>query len=323
MTNKLFLITLLATTALSLAKTYADFGTCGDDCNWSFNETTKTLTITGSGEMKDYGPKGDVIMGNVDIQAQLNIRPWNDIASEVENVVVSGLNSVGARAFQRMENLKNITISDSVTAVYRAFAAYDDGLTSITLPNSITTIGDHAFTCLFHLENINIPDSVTSIGAKAFYASRNLENLVIPDGVTSIGDGAFNESSAVIYCTATSPCAGKGSENIVPYQREGGVYVLDGKYYLTATDMASSTNECTKILNECKRDVLEAKGICQGSSCDNFIQSDGQYMLKFGGKTYQNINALLRGDYDRRRIYTIEEANFVAGDKNRVSITYR
>ena len=49
----------------------------------------------------------------------------------------------------------------------------------------------------------------------------------------------------------------------------------------------------------------------------------GGYLLKVGSKTYQNINALLRGDYDRRRIYTIEEANFVAGDKNRVSIKYR
>ena len=87
--------------------------------------------------------------------------------------------------------------------------------------------------------------------------------------------------------------------------------------------MAGGTNECKKELGECKRAVLEAKGICQGSSCDTFIQSDGQYMLKYNGKTYQDINALLKGDYDKRRIYTIEEANFVAGDKNRVSITYK
>ena len=110
---------------------------------------------------------------------------------------------------------------------------------------------------------------------------------------------------------------------MIPYEKQGGVYILDGKYYYSGSDMANTTNECKKALGECKRDVLEAKGICQGSACDTFIQSDGNYMLKYNGKTYQSINDLLKGNYDKRRIYTVEEANFVAGERNTVTIKYR
>ena len=72
--------------------------------------------------------------------------------------------------------------------------------------------------------------------------------------------------------------------------------------------------------------VLQNKGLCSDltGDCKAFVDTAkaGQ-MLKIGSKTYQSINDLLKGNYDKRRIYTIEEANFVAGKVNRVSIKYR
>ncbi len=332
--NKKQFVKILSFMMFVCFKVSADnMSSCGENCSWSFDETTHTLMISGTGDMKNYGPVGDHdILSAEEKAALLASRPWHNIASEVENVVVSGVTSIGARAFQRMDNLQNITISDSVTSVYRAFLAFDNSLTSITLPNSITSIEPHAFSSLYNLESINIPESVTYIGDKAFDAAKSLISMIIPDSVTSIGDDAFDRTTATIYCASSSPCAGKGSENIVPYERQGGVYILDGKFYTSLENMqkdisreAEDTNDytCGTDKNKCKRDVLEAKGICQGSACDTFIQSDGNYMLKYNGKTYQSINDLLKGNYDKRRIYTIEEANFVAGDKNRVSIKYR
>ena len=87
-----------------------------------------------------------------------------------------------------------------------------------------------------------------------------------------------------------------------------------GRYYLLTFFILPFSNNWS---------ILEAKGICQGAACDTFIQSDGNYMLKYNGKTYQSINDLLKGNYDKRRIYTVEEANFVAGDRNTVTIRYR
>ena len=285
----------------------------GNTANCEYQIVDGTLTIRGTGE------NGNIGWWRVDNYTYA-YSPW--AGQTFENIIIEdSIKDLGYQSFYGSTCANTIIIPDSVQKISND-AFKNAKISGFVLPDGITSIGGRGFSGT-PITEIEIPDTVTQIGINAFANTKKLNSLVIPDGVTSIGDGVFNGSSAVIYCAATSPCEGKGSENIVPYQREGGVYVLGGKYYLTATDMAGGTNTCNKELNECKRDVLEAKGICQGSSCDTFIQSDGNYMLKYDGKTYQNINALLRGDYDRRRIYTIEEANFVAGDKNRVSITYR
>ena len=320
---------------------------CGIDCSWSYDTTTHTLTVTGSGDMMNYGPIGDQNMGTQEIYAALETRPWNDIASEVEHVIVSGVTSVGARTFQRMDNLTSIDIADSVTSVYRAFLAYDSSLTSITLPDSITSIEPHAFTCLANLESINIPDSVTSIGEKAFYGSTSLTSLVVPDTVTSIGEGAFTSSLATIYCVASSPCLEKGSDNIVPYMkdRSGAFALIDAEgnilkdeygnnlYYFSTNDMVNREHACTSGYETCaqhalnlKAEQLAAKGVlCADlSSCQALVAEDyAGNILKVNGKEYASLNDLLKGNYIPKRIYSIKEANEVAGKKNKVMIRYR
>ncbi|MBR6327641.1 MAG: leucine-rich repeat protein, partial [Alphaproteobacteria bacterium] len=184
-----------------------------------------------------------------------------------------------------------------------------------------------------NLQNINIPDSVTYIGDRAFWGATALTDIIIPESVTSLGTEIFAGGvTATVYCHKDLNCSGQGTENIVTYDKQGGVYMIGDKYYTSLenmqNDISRASNDttdytCGTDLNACKRSVLESKGICQGEACDAFIQSDGNYMLKYQGKTYQSINDLLKGNYDRRRIYTVEEANFVAGERNTVTIRYR
>ncbi|MBQ9339011.1 MAG: hypothetical protein IJS13_01615 [Paludibacteraceae bacterium] len=56
---KLKLLTLLLAFAAVLSLHAQTSGSCGDNLNWSYNETTKTLTITGSGAMTDYAAAAD------------------------------------------------------------------------------------------------------------------------------------------------------------------------------------------------------------------------------------------------------------------------
>ncbi len=276
-------------------------GSCGatdEDCHYDLYEDGH-LEISGTGEMTDW----NYSVGNP--------APWAPDSSQgtspVTSVNINGITKVGLWAFLWCNNLTDVQIGDSVK-----------------------TIAHGAFEQTGSIGTLVIPESVELINSLAFSFHGN-GTIVIEGNPKLNGESFLNTGGATIYCQKNLDCLNKGvrdgvdySGGIVSYTKEGGVYILeDGKKFLSAADMADGTNICPKELNECKRDVLEAKGICQGSSCDTFIQSDGQYMLKFGGKTYQDINALLKGDYDRRRIYTIEEANFVAGDKNRVSIKYR
>ncbi|MBR1915926.1 MAG: leucine-rich repeat domain-containing protein [Alphaproteobacteria bacterium] len=302
---------------------YFDCGTTGDVKWYLTNDKTK-LIFSGQGETAtNYAEEVNPYYDGVENKAGRRVNaPWGQYNNTVTDIEVkegvTGVSWIGLG----FEHVTNVSLPSTLEVLGEGALNRTYALQNVDFPDSLKVIGDGA---LFHtgVTNIIIPDSVKTIdtsGIKYSYA----ETIIIPDSVTSIADNTFLSSAATIYCTSASPCVGKGSENIVAYEKQGGVYILeDGTKFLSAADMASGTNICNKELNECKRNVLEAKGICQGSSCDTFIQSDGNYMLKFGGKTYQSINDLLKGNYDRRRIYTIEEANFVAGDKNRVSIKYR
>ncbi len=81
-------------------------GDCGEDLFWSFDEETKVLTITGTGEMWNYYaiPKFEA--------------PWLDHVENIREIVLpEGLTYIGCTAFINCKNLQSLNIPDSVTGV--------------------------------------------------------------------------------------------------------------------------------------------------------------------------------------------------------------
>ena len=194
-------------------------GTCGDNVTWMYSETTRTLTIFGSGNMFNYA------------------RGWFNNYTDVNKVVIeSGISSIGSYVFQNCSGLTSITIPNSVTSI-EGHAFYADrgcsSLASITIPNSVTRIGDAAFWGCCRLTSITIPNSVTRIenhafgcssltsitvesGNSIYYSSDNCNaiiekatnslilgcrNTAIPNSVTSIGQCAFSGCSSLTSIT--------------------------------------------------------------------------------------------------------------------------
>ena len=58
-----------------------------------------------------------------------------------------------------------------------------------------------------------------------------------------------------------------------------------------------------------------------GSKIKFYEQKGNEYF--YNGKFYKNPSDIASGNYDKKRIYTIDEANAVAGDVNTVRIKYR
>ena len=180
----------------------ADYsGYCGDKVTYYYEEITKTLTISGQGEMTDY------------YKSSSPVSPWRGI--EIKKVVIGdGVTSIGSYAFYGCSSMTSVNIPNSVTFIgHNAFEdcsgltsltigngvksigyeAFSDcsGLTSLTIGNSVTNIGNEAFICCSGLTSLTIGNSVTSIGRCAFANCHLLTSVDIPNSVESIGESAF------------------------------------------------------------------------------------------------------------------------------------
>jgi len=141
--------------------------------------------------------------------------------------------SIDEYAFEDCDNLKSITIPDSVTSISKGVFAKCSSIESITIPfvgasrdettntsfsyifspysvpeslktvviTGGTSIADSAFSKCRSLTSITIPNSVTSIGAWAFHECWSLTSITIPDSVTSIGSDAFYGCSSLTSIT--------------------------------------------------------------------------------------------------------------------------
>ena len=186
-------------------------GTCGYNLiTWVLTEDG-TLTISGSGNMKDYSSS--------------SVAPWYSNRTKILSVVVEpgvesvgnyafyaclklasvslpgGVKSVGQSAFQDCAKLTAVEIPEGVTSIgYRAFYGCS-GLTSVTIPEGVTSIGSSAFSGCRSLTSVTIPEGVTSIDYQAFYGWSSLTSVTIPEGVTSIGSSAFDGCSSLTSVT--------------------------------------------------------------------------------------------------------------------------
>ncbi|MBQ1377708.1 MAG: leucine-rich repeat domain-containing protein, partial [Lachnospiraceae bacterium] len=106
----------------------ATSGKCGTNATWSYENGT--LTISGTGEMRDYSS---------------GAQPWKDYRYEIVKVVVNeGIINVGESAFNGASNLKEVILADSIKRIGTvAFSGCK--FESIELPKYLTYLGWGAF----------------------------------------------------------------------------------------------------------------------------------------------------------------------------------
>lgn len=97
-----------------------------------------------------------------------------------EIIIPMGIPSIGDGAFVRCENLKNITISDSVIFIGNIVFSECRKLTSITIPKSVKRIGDGAFAECINLLSVVILNSEISIGVDVFFGCEKLSQITLP-----------------------------------------------------------------------------------------------------------------------------------------------
>jgi len=182
-----------------------------DNLTWTL-DADGTLTISGTGAMKDYdyynnpspaSQKKDSVKKVVIEDGVTSIRnsAFYDCNSLTSITIPNSVTSIGAYAFSNCYYLTNITIPNSVTSIENYAFRSCSSLTSITIPDSVTSIGELAFYSCDSLTSITISNSVTSIGERAFAYCSSLTSITIPDSVTSIGEAAFAGCSSLTSIT--------------------------------------------------------------------------------------------------------------------------
>ncbi|MCQ2449859.1 MAG: leucine-rich repeat domain-containing protein, partial [Clostridia bacterium] len=176
-------------------------GKCGNNLTWSYNTSTATLTISGTGTMTDYS---SLNIGNY-TSVYVTNAPWQSYYNTMKTVVIeNGVTTIGYSAFRGCTGLTSITIPDSVTTIGEQAFDGCTGLTSVTIGNSVTTIGDYAFYDCTGLTSITIGNSVTTIGYRAFYGCTGLTGVYITD-VAAWCSISFDRNAYDIDFTTSNP----------------------------------------------------------------------------------------------------------------------
>ena len=164
---------------LPLVASADDGGSCGENVSWHYVESTKILTISGTGKMDDL--------------SQYN-RPWGNYVEDIAHVIIKdGVKSIGQSAFMHCKSLNSVNIGDSVKIIgFDAFLGCHS-LTSVKMGKSVEMIVNGAFTWCDALTSITLPESLTSIDDKAFNYCKSLTSITIPKNVRRIGTEVFAE----------------------------------------------------------------------------------------------------------------------------------
>ena len=214
---KKLLLTLLVILLPIVAKA-DDSGMYGDNVTYTFEESTGTLIISGTGAMKDFMTTADCPWWNYKEKIlKLVINPGIEVigaysfmdCTNLTTIVFSDdIKSIGAYSFSGCFNIKDVNISnlsvwcgikfDSNPLGYAQNLCVDGKpIYDVVIPDGVTCINKYAFASYKNLKSIKFSDTVSRIDSLAFYKCINLKTIEIPNSVTSIDIDAFSSCTSL------------------------------------------------------------------------------------------------------------------------------
>ena len=168
-----------------------DGGTiAGTDVTWSYNKSSRTLKLEGSGRTPDYSGKGK--------------QPWKAYNSEIETVVIGeGITGLGSRAFYPSEKLTTVIWpeGDSLTEIAEGVFRNCTALQYIEIPESVKTLGRAQFYEDTALTEAVLGGSYEVLDEIVFGGCTSLESVTIPASVKKLS----GEKSKATFYKASAP----------------------------------------------------------------------------------------------------------------------
>ena len=127
-----FIPTAVISLLVAFALAFSLIAYAENNVTWSYDSSTKTLYISGTGAMDNYENSYSA--------------PWNSHILEIENLVVEdGVTSVGNYALSGAEKLDNVSLADSVKTIGEYAFASCPALKVLSLSSNVNSIADYSF----------------------------------------------------------------------------------------------------------------------------------------------------------------------------------
>lgn len=185
-------------------------GNCGSptktDVGYMFDENSKTLYISGKGDIEDYASSSSI--------------PWKDYKANISNIIIGeGITAIGKNNFYEYNAITSISLPSTLKKIgYQAFGSSGDKNLAIDLiiPEGVTSIGINAFKSRDGLKSVVLPSTLQEIGSKGFYIKDR--NYTIPftfhSNPTMAADALYdNYTATLVLDDARSPFFAATSAN--------------------------------------------------------------------------------------------------------------
>ena len=166
---------------------------------WSFDEATGTLTLDGSGAMKEYTSAAEA--------------PWYSYRDSIAHLVVkSGVTSLSSYAFVGCQNLADITLPDTLQTIGTMTFYGCDNLNNVTIPASVRTIGSYAFADALSLSRITFAGDAPEFGTGVFtFRKLTAYYPVYASGWETVVDGRYDFGGSITWVRSSKSLAAEES----------------------------------------------------------------------------------------------------------------
>ena len=199
-------------------------------------------------------------------------------------------------------------------------APWGRDITEVSI-SGISSIATHAFVASRNLTKVDISDSVTSIGLYAFEGCYRLSDISLSSSLSFLGEGVF--SSCSLLKTLVLP------DSLFEGNSSLSTHALSGSNINNLICSPEKQSACQAYLESALESYhkppeywltrpLSGKENIKVST----YTTDGDKIF-YQNRWYSSANDIISGNYIPKRIYTIDEANAVAGKVNRFSIKYK
>ena len=280
-----------------------------DSCTARLSGTT--LSIVGTGEMKDYGWSS-------------NKAPWDDKRLSVTKVEIGdGIKSIGAYTLDEMRNVTG----------------------DLVIPNSVMSIGANNITGMSSLTGLTVPEGL-NLSWTRYQNLNSLTSLTI-----SPEQMLYNESTSISGMIQASICnfffsAERCAEAAAYFEAnpDAGTYEFTEEKSILSRLPANLTINCRGSAEDCQHALEYANGTptlnllpytkTNPDGSTTSYQADGSTISHRadGSTTIYNASDGTTAIYDAngkliglkgKRIYSVNEASEIAGKKNKVMIRYK